>query len=148
MYINNNKNSGFSLVELMVVVAIFFILAGISTSVYSNLKNKNNLDIAQTSVVQGLRRAQVLSMSSKGDSTWGVYLTNEEVKVFKGANFSGREAALDESLSLPPGISIGGNNEIVFSKFYGVPNPTGTTTLVGQWGVKNIIINEKGVISY
>lgn len=138
------KNKGFSLIELLVVVAIFAILAVVSDSVYVNLKSSSNLKIATTSVVQAIRHAQINSQAVKEDSKWGIEILSNEVIIFKNNYVYPGSLSLD----LPKGIVPSGISEIIFEKMSGSTTTTGTITLTNSSGVKNILINEKGTITY
>jgi prepilin-type N-terminal cleavage/methylation domain-containing protein len=145
-YKKNKK--GFSLIELLVVLAIFSILLVISNSVYVSFRSSSNLKIATTSVVQAIRHAQINSQSVKEDSKWGVEILSNKIVVFKGENYATREVSADQNLDLPKGIIPTGVSEIVFEKLFGSTNTIGTIVLTNSAGVKNISINEKGTVSY
>ena len=143
------KNKGFSLVELVIVIAIFAILAGVGDSVYYNFKTKNSLEVSTNSFVQALRHAQINSEQVEGDSVWGTAIFSDKVVVFKGASYISRDTFSDQIADFPSGISVGGLSEIVFEKTTGWSSNVGTTTITNSNGeVKNIFINEKGTITY
>jgi hypothetical protein len=109
---------------------------------------KNNLDIATTSVVQALRRAQAQAQNGRLDSNWGVNVTSSSAIVFSGNNYAGRQANYDETLPLPGVATISGLTQEVFNKFTGLPQSVGTTTITNSFGVRQIFINAAGTINY
>lgn len=142
------KNKGFTLVELLLVLAIFAIFFVLSESVYVNLKSSSNLKIATTNLVQSIRYAQNNSEIMKNDSKWGVEIFSDKAVIFKGNSYLTRDNSFDQNFDFPKGITPSGVSEIVFEKMTGSTSNTGTVILTNSSGVKNILINEKGTITY
>lgn len=143
-----NLNCGFTIVEIIVVLSMFVLFASISTVTYSQLKTKNNLDIAIGSVVEAIRHAKANAEHVQGDSKWGVEILSNQIVVFKGSSYAARDTLADQILNLPDGIITSGLTEIVFDKVFGTTAMTGTVVLSGNAESKNILINEKGTITY
>lgn len=143
------ETAGFTLLEVMLVIATIAVLAAISVPVYSNLQVKNDLDVATNTTLQTLRRAQTLSQAVDGDSTWGIKLQISDITLFKGASYSTRDTNFDESYTLNGNVTPTGVTEVVFSKLLGIPNTTGTLTLTSSNNdVQNITLNSKGFLDY
>jgi prepilin-type N-terminal cleavage/methylation domain-containing protein len=139
----------FTLLEVLLSVAIVGVLTAISIPVSRNLLIKNDVDVAAVNVVQTLRRAQILSQASDGDTTWGVRIQVGSITLFKGESYAVRDADFDEIFDLPNSITPSGLPEIVFAKLTGYPQITGTLTLTTSIGdVRSISINAKGTIEY
>ena len=141
-------NKGFTLLELLLSVAVISALAGLSLPVYRTLLTKNDLDIAAVAIAQSSRRAQVLSQAVDGDTSWGLKVQNGSIVIFKGANYSARDTNFDEVFDMPGSIGVGGATETVFAKFTGFPQTTGTISLSTESDSRSLTINEKGTISY
>lgn len=141
-------NKGFTILELLLSVALISVLAGFSLPVYRTLIKKNDLDIAANSIVASLRRAQVLSQAVDGDITWGVKVQSGSTVIFKGASYITRDTAYDESFDLQSSISPSGTTEVVFVKLTGLPQSTGTMTLTSESDTRTVSINAKGMVSY
>ncbi|MFH1142354.1 MAG: prepilin-type N-terminal cleavage/methylation domain-containing protein [Candidatus Uhrbacteria bacterium] len=140
---------GFTLIEIIIVVAIIGILAGVSFPFYHSLLAKNNLAVASTSLSQSYHRAQTLSQAVEQDSTWGVKIQTGTITVFTGTDYLSRDDDYDENINIPNGIIITGIDEVVFTKFYGLPESYGTTTLETANGEQaTVIINSKGMVLY
>ena len=143
-----NFIKGFSIAEMIIVIAILALMIVVSISVYSNFQSHNNLEIATYSVVEAIRHAKSNTEQVNGDSRWGVNISSGDVTVFKGDSYSTRDTSSDQKLSLPNGITVSGLSEVVFEKVTGVALTVGTTTLSRDGVNKDIYINAKGTITY
>lgn len=142
-------NRGFTILEVLLAVAIIALIAGIGIPVYLSYQSTNDLNTAVFSVVESLRRAQLLSRGVENDSNWGIYIQPGKVFLFRGDSFAGRNEAYDEIFDIAPNISVSGLQEVVFSKLYGYPQTSGTITLSSATNqTKNIVINKKGMVDY
>jgi len=142
-----NKN-GFSVIETVVVVAVFIIFLGVSEMAFFNFQFNNNLKIAGNNVVESLRHAKSNAQQVQGDSKWGVEILNNQITVFSGASYALRNTNLDQQIPLASGITASGLYEIVFEKVSGATLSPGTITLTSNYGTSNIVINAKGTITY
>ena len=142
-------NAGFTLIEMILSIAIIAIIAGISAPVYQSFQVRNDLDIAAVSVAHSLRRASALSQSVDGDISWGVALQSGSITLFKGASYALRDAAYDEIFEVPASITPSGLSEVIFTKFTGLPTSTGTITLTSNANeTRTITINAKAMVNY
>lgn len=142
-------NKGFTLLELMLVIAVIAIITLAVTPTILSYLSKNDVDTARISVVEALRRAENLSSTTNLDSTWGVYLQNGSVTIYKGATYSGRDTSADEIIDIGGNITFGGLNEVNFSKMLAEPNTIGTVNITGNNNeTANVTINAKGMVDY
>ena len=149
MKMRRSSADGFTLIEVLLSVALLSLIIGIRGPVYQALQVRNDLDIATNTVTQLLRRAQVLSQAADGDISWGVSIQGGAITLFRGMSFAARDASFDETFDLPGSIVPSGLEEVVFAKFLGIPQTTGTVTLTASINeVRTITINEKGAIIY
>jgi prepilin-type N-terminal cleavage/methylation domain-containing protein len=143
------RQRGFTLIEMLLSVAIIAMLAGVSGPVYNSFVTRNDLDITGQQIVQSLRRAQTYARSMSDDSAWSVEIETSAATLFKGTNFGGRDATLDEAVTIPASITRSGLTEVQFAKFTGLPNTTGTITLTSNTNeTRTITINAKGMVNY
>ncbi|MBN1331418.1 prepilin-type N-terminal cleavage/methylation domain-containing protein [Candidatus Dojkabacteria bacterium] len=143
-----NNNKGFSLLEVLLVVALIGIVAGFSAVVYTDFQTRNELDLTTQKIAQSLRTAQLNSQTMKNDSTWGVYIASNEITVFEGPDYAGRNVDSDFIQTFSTSISHTGLDEIVFSKYYGVPDTTGAINLATTNNSSQLTLNEKGTLDY
>jgi prepilin-type N-terminal cleavage/methylation domain-containing protein len=148
MLSKKHTTKGFSLVEVIVVLGIVAILTTTVMSVYKNLNTQNEIILTAQSVVHSLRSAQVHARASASDSSWGVYVESGMVTVYKGAEYTVRDDSFDKEISFPESTTFSGLNEISFLKFTGLPQVDGVMTLTNSNESIDIIVNEKGMISY
>jgi len=142
---------GFTLLEVLLSIAIISGMAAFSIPVYQSFQVKNDLDLAVSKTIQTLGRAQMLSQGVDGDVTWGIKIQTGSITLFKGISFNTRDVSFDEisvisqSITLAP-LSL---NEIIFNKLSGEPQSQGTITLTSTNNeTKTITINAKGFVSY
>ena len=81
------SRSGFTIIELMITVALVAMVAAFSFSAFQSFQVKNDLDIAVNTIVQSLWRAQTLAQASDGDISWGVKVQSGSIVLFGGASF-------------------------------------------------------------
>jgi prepilin-type N-terminal cleavage/methylation domain-containing protein len=146
--LSRNSQRGFSIIEVIIVVGIMTLLFSVSDSVYTSFKSSSNLDIATGSLVEALRYSKTNSEIMKGDSKWGVKIFADHLVIFKGDSYTARDTGYDQSINFPSGVVASGTGELTFEKMTGVPVNTGTIDIVNNSGTKNILINEKGTITY
>ncbi len=139
---------GFTLIEMLIVLAILFLLFGVIGSIASNTYPKHSLRAQTDVVVQTLREAQALTLARKQDSTWGVHLTSNNVTLFAGTSYATRNTLYDQVHSIPSGISMSGLTDVVFDALLGTTSQTGTITLISDATSESntITINANGVI--
>lgn len=141
------SGAGFTLIEMLLSVAVIGLLVGMSVPVYRNMFVKNDLDVAATTVAETLRRAQVQSQSSDGDISWGVKVQTGKISLFKGTSYITQDPNYEEKFDMPASIAISGTSEIVFTKFTG-ETTGGTITLSSDTDSKDITVNSKGMVGY
>ena len=140
---------GFTLVEMLLSVAMLTLILGITMPTYRTFMVRNDLDVAVNEIVQNLYRAQTLSQIGSGDTTWGVHVTTGSILVYKGASYATRDSTYDEDTSISSSITLSGITDVTFSKFTGLPHTTGVFILTSYANeTRNVTINAKGMVNY
>lgn len=140
---------GFTLVEIVLSLAVIALIAGFGVPVYQEYQTRNDLDISASTIAQSLRRAQTLAQAGSGDAPWGLYVQSDMITLFQGESYVLRDSNFDETFSVPGVIAPTGIHEVVFAKFSGEPNTTGTITLTSSSNeTRNITINLKGAVDF
>lgn len=140
---------GFTLIEVLLSVAIISILVGIAMPVYSGFAQRNELDTTTQTLGQALRRAETYARSGKSDGPWGVAVSTSTFTVFQGATYASRNTALDEAVTVPGSITLAGTSEIIFARLSGIPASTASITLNSNTNTtRGVSVNAKGMVSY
>ena len=135
------------MVEIALSISILAIIFVMTIPNYISFMTRNDLDIATLSLVQSTRRASTLSQTGSGDSLWGVNVATGSIIIYKGNDFANRDSSFDEVTNISPTIVVTGLTNIIFSKQTGLPQSTGTTTLVSVDNESRYVkINQKGMV--
>ena len=137
----------FTLLELLFVVAIIVFLVLLIIPLGLNFYKSQQLDTHTRQIIQTLRRAQLSAMSVEEDSSFGVYLTNDNYTLFRGSSYVTREIQYDEVFDLPQIVNISGFSEVVFSKLDGLSSATGQIILTNNIKTNAIDINKMGRVN-
>jgi prepilin-type N-terminal cleavage/methylation domain-containing protein len=124
---------GFTLVEVLVVIAITLILTVVSITGLREFSNRSGHKSAAHTILGALEEAHARTLSSDGDTTYGVHFETDMVVVFEGTSYTAGDPDNDER-SLPArtnvtNISLGGGSEVYFERLSGDVSPTGTVTV-------------------
>lgn len=149
------KKEGFSLIELVVVVAILLILAGFFLISLNLLRHKNSLDYSAQEIIKTLRLAQNKTLASEGNSSFGVNFASNKFTLFKGSVFNqfdaeNQERKLTTDVTISQINLANATSSIVFDRL------TGTTANNGFIKIeltndssqnKDIFIETSGAVS-
>jgi prepilin-type N-terminal cleavage/methylation domain-containing protein len=143
------RQAGFTLLEVLLSVAIMSLLAGLSLPVYESFARRNDLDVTTQSTVNAIRRAESYARAVQGDSLWGVKFQASGMTLFKGATYAARDTSFDEVITVPGAVTVSGLSEVDFAKVTALPNTTGTVTLTSTTNdTRTITLNAKGMVDY
>lgn len=137
---------GFTVLELMLAIAILAGVSAISIPAYRDYQIRSDLNIATEQITQALGRAQLLSQAGQHGMEWGYAVPQSTL--FAGQSYAARAAEHDERYPYPETIATSGLSEVWFSRVEGVPSATGTivlTSLRGEEKEVNIIIDRRGI---
>ncbi|MEK7639249.1 MAG: type II secretion system protein [Patescibacteria group bacterium] len=123
----------FTLVELIVGMAVLGIIIGFSVSGFQNFANYQQFDQAVAGVSATLRQAQNDARTADGDAEKGIKILSNSVVTFVGSTYTAGNATnittTFSAVTLTPALS-GGVDEIVFTRLTGAPSAVGTVTIV------------------
>lgn len=150
------KKKGFTILEILIVIAISAILMVGGMSAYSHFTKKKSLELTTQTIASYLKDARSFTVASKGDTTYGVHFETNRIVLFSGATFS--DVATDNrEHTLPGNIEIstinlnGGGSDVVFQRLTGATSQYGTTTLsllADITDTKDIVIEATGIIEF
>ncbi len=81
------KERGYTVMELLVVLAVLAILAGLSMSGFAAFSKKEALDAGAAALIAGLRDARAQTLASVGGSQYGVSVATTSFSFFKGSSY-------------------------------------------------------------
>ena len=136
---------GFTLLELLLVISGIVIIAVFTMPIGINFYNAQSFDETASGILSNLRRAQNQAFFQKNDSDYGVKFLANSYVFFRGSSYALRATSDDEIFYLPSGISIAGDDEIVFKKFTGRPAFAASFGVVSLDSISQININEEGL---
>ncbi len=145
------KTAGFSLLELLLTIAIVLGLAGAAAGFYTQFLVRNAVSNASDQLVQSLRKAQFYALESYRSNTggWGVYWDNgsHTLSLYQGVDYAHK--TFTEDFIISPSVSLAGITEISFSRVNGVPSAgaPATITVSGLGSSRTISLNGQGVVS-
>jgi prepilin-type N-terminal cleavage/methylation domain-containing protein len=142
-----DKPHGFTLIELILVVAMILILTTMSTSFYSRFINQNSVINASDQLVMQLRKAQMYAMMGKQNSNWGVGYSSNTMTLYKGSTFTGHTTEFDENFTVPTSVTITGLSDVNFTKTTGATG-TQSITISDQNGNSSAVnVNSLGTVN-
>lgn len=146
---------GFTLLELLIVVAVLALLAGIILSSFTEFRNSKVLDTAVEDVLTLLSQARGDTLASKDDYQYGVHLEADRVVLYRGATYSGGDAnnqttMLDDALEITTITLVGGGSDILFDRLTGKTTQSGTFVIRVESDTaktRTITVNGTGIAS-
>lgn len=153
--------TGFSIVELVIVVAVLAVIAMISLPSFVALLKTPQLNNTSEEIINTLKTAQNRTLSSEGNSQYGVYFDTttspHQYVLFKGSSYASRISSFDKIYPIPSALEMyatnlaGGGNQVVFDRLTGSTANSGNVSLrfiddVSQ--TKIIYIDNAGVVGY
>jgi prepilin-type N-terminal cleavage/methylation domain-containing protein len=141
----------FTLIELLLVIAIVAIIFAFSAPYSLRFYHTQLINETQSNILSVLSQARHNALLQKNDSDWGVKFDtdNDQYVLFQGASYTEKVDLYDEVYPLLNNIGLTGDwtDEIIFSKYTGVPDLFGTTTIAYENMTRQIFIDEEGFIS-
>jgi prepilin-type N-terminal cleavage/methylation domain-containing protein len=140
-------NSGFTFIELILVIALILVLGTMSTGFAARFLTQNAVDNTTDQFVSSLRKAQLNAMMGKQNSNWGVNYASNTITLYRGNSFATRTAAFDERYTVNTAVSVSGFSELNFTRMTGAPGSTPTFTISGNGNSNTVTINSQGVVN-
>ena len=139
---------GYTLIELLIVIAVLAIILVLSVVVFYTLTRKTDLDTSRDNIISTLNSARNKTLASEGADQYGVYFdisTSPDRYILRNTSF-------EEIHDLPSTIeiSIGGGSEVVFKRLDGSTDNYGSITIkhLTTNETRTIYIYPSGEISY
>ncbi len=160
MKIKNKLQKGFTLVELIISIALIAIIVGISFSNLGGHQKKLEVDLEAEKIVAYLRETRNRAIAGQDNSSWGIHFVNvsngdDYYNLFKGLTFS--TSAIVETRFLSKKIqflipAINENVDVVFLKSSGELSSSEKIiilqSIINPEITSTIEINKLGQINY
>ncbi len=149
---------GFTIVEILVVVAIFGVLLGSSVVMLSSLRLGPDLESEARALQRVFELARSRTIASEGDAKYGVYIdvgtSPQQYVLFQGNDYASRQVSEDEVYKLREtvefgSVSFGGGSEATFERIEGIPNNTGSALLrltASPSNTKTVYVVDSGAV--
>ncbi len=149
---------GFSLIELLIVIAVLMIILVLSIVAFYTLTKKTDLDTSRDNIISALNLVRNKTLASEEAAQYGVYFDATAVPdryvLFQGPSYTTRNVSLDKIYNFPSvieisSVSLEGENEIVFNRLQGDTNNYGSITIrsLKDNEIRTIYIYSSGEIS-
>lgn len=118
------KQKGFSLIEIIVIIAIGAVLTATIVFSFSSFRNSKIVDVSADQILSVINEARVKTVSSEDYSRFGIHFEAGRVLFFKGDVFTEPNSSNIQT-TLSPLVEIsnislsGGGADIVFQKLTG-----------------------------
>lgn len=123
-------------------------MIGLSVPVLQSFQFQNDIQASSDLGASAVRTASNFARSGKTDSEWGVRFQVGTIYVFQGNNFNTRDTSYDYEYDISTSVSVSGLSEIIFSRFTGLPQSTGTVTFSNSSDTRQITINSRGGLTF
>ncbi len=152
----NDKCSGFTILEVLLTLAIFIIITAVTVPSVSAWRNSASISTVEAEIKQAFYLAKARSVSGKNNSNHGVCFVlnssaNSALSIYQGNSYSTRNSDYDIELDFGNGIILTSTNDthdINFTKNNGESSVTTTITISDESTTdeKNVVINELGIV--
>jgi len=148
---DHKLNKGFTLAEILIVLAIISIVSAITYVAFSSLKNDQILKKEVKNLVSILEDSRSLTTSGKEASNYGVFfeILSNRIVSFKGDTYDPNSPTNKEYLLSPSVVILelnlsGGGSEVVFKRLKGETNQSGSVVL----GLANATSTQESIAIY
>lgn len=138
---------GFTLIESILVTSIVLLLGAFSAIFGTQFTSTRSVAVTAHILRESLDRAQVYAHSGRSGSDWGVTEVSGTIVIFSGESYALRVADLDESATLPDGVSIAGLDETVFSQVNGQLSAAKIIDVTGSDRTLHLSVSSEGAVN-
>lgn len=151
----HSMKGGFTLLELVIVVGILALLAGIILSSFSGFRNSKVLDTASEESLALLSEARGSTLAGKDSYQYGVHLAAGQMVLYRGAVYSSSDTnnkivTLDGALEIVSITLTGGGSDVLFDRLTGKTSQPGAFVIRVKSNTakaRTITVNGTGIAS-
>lgn len=148
---HNHHTTGFSFIEVLVVVAIIGVLAALGVLGFRNFVYSQSLQTATQDLYTTLSDARSATLASEYGAQFGVYIEPNRITRFRGSTYSSASPfnQVIDFRGITVTHSLSGGATILFEKQTGRTTNSGTITLTNQTTLasQTVTLYSSGIIS-
>jgi len=141
---------GITLIELILVIAIFSVIAAAGIPISANFISDANYYTTRDNLISIVRKAQGYSTNRKLGYVWGVCKDGSLLKLYGGnVGASCSSNIIEESFTIPSGVDVNGFVDTTFN-IRGEPVPANNLsniTITSSSKTTNVSVNRAGGIN-
>jgi len=147
------NKQGFTILELIITMGIFAIVASLTTVNLTNSQRHTSLNSTTTTLISDLKQQQIKSMTGDTEgrsisSSYGIHFDSNQYVLFHGDSYNSSDTS-NFTITLDSNFSFLNLGNIVFSRING--ESTGLTSIILRDNTinnqKDIRVNNYGVIT-
>ncbi|MEK7461805.1 MAG: hypothetical protein AAB586_01910 [Patescibacteria group bacterium] len=124
------KMGGFTILEILLALLLITLAVSIITVSFSKLNSSQVLDKSTDLIISIMDEARSLTLSSKDDTQYGVYLGESQIVLFKGSMYSALEPSnvttdINHLVGMRNIVLSGGGASVVFKRLTGNTDEAG-----------------------
>ena len=154
MKINKSHSSGFTLLELMLVIGILVIIASMSRDFYGSYVPSAQLEDNAQTIIYDLRNTRDKAMNGQDSKLWGIHFngTSNYYEIFSTpTDYSDLTKTVLTTVYLRNNVifsspSTGNNLDIIFNKINGLTASSSVTVQSGS-ATRTVFIQAQGLIN-
>jgi prepilin-type N-terminal cleavage/methylation domain-containing protein len=150
-----SAKSGFTLLEILLVVGVLVIIAAVSRDFYGSFVSGAQLDANSKTIIYDIRNTRDKAMNGQDDRRWGVHFVNGSNDYYETfstpTDYSDGAKVIGVTTYLSNGVKFsypaeGANTDIIFEKISGLATSSSIIISGGQ-NLKTISISSQGLIN-
>lgn len=150
-----NNKQGFTLLELMLVMALLVVIALASREVYNGFALGTNIDNVSKTIIFDLRAARNSAMNGQEANNWGIHFVNstsDYYEIFASpSNYSDGSKSVKMTVYLSSGINFsspseGNNTDIIFTSLSGTSS-SANINVISASTQKTVSVNSEGLVN-
>ncbi|KKQ80268.1 MAG: hypothetical protein UT02_C0012G0019 [Parcubacteria group bacterium GW2011_GWC2_38_7] len=142
------KRPGFTLLELVITIGIFLIIAGVSVPLYFKFQEFSEKESVKQETLQMIREVQLQAKIGLDNNNHGIYFSGHNYTTYTGLTFASKIAGSDQDYELSNIISVEAETDLNFLKNTGTPTIDTSLLLTNDRSNESatFTINEIGLV--
>lgn len=135
--------SGVTLIELLLTIALIAILAAVAAPLGSRSFIAQQQAATASMLRSSLSKAQTQAMGIRNDTSWGVCLTGDTIRLYSG---SCGAPGISEDYTIPDSITVTGLSDVTFDAVRGAPSVALSINIASTSDSTTVSMNDTGMI--